>query len=594
MSPGVYLMRDKSGQVIYVGKAKVLKNRVSSYFHGLERHQIKTYKLVDHIYDFDFIVTNSELDALILESGQIKLRNPKYNILLKDAKGANYIKVSGGDYPRLSYALQTSDKSATYLGPYAETYTIREAVGDVNHIFRLPDCTRKFPEDFGKQRPCLNFHINRCMGVCRGNIPADEYKAVVHSALEYIRKGSKDSIARLTAEMEHAAENLEFERAGRLRDQIQAIERTENAQQIVSGKSDDFDCLAMAQNLDLISVAVIKYRNGRLIDKENFFLGEEYNHDDMQTDFITQYYQKKDEIPKYIYLETESADDVELLTQFLCEKAGRKVRVQVPKRGEALTLLTLAKSNAAEYLALKVGRTAKEIAALETLAKLLSLPKTPLYIESYDISNLGEQTKVAGMVVYRNGRPFKAGYRKFTVKTVAGVDDYASMQEVLRRRFTRYLEGDEGFSIKPDLILLDGGQGHVSAVGTVLSELGLQDIPLFGLVKDDRHRTRAIARQGGEIAVNAHRQAFTLINNIQDEVHRFSITFQRAQHKKQNLQMILTEAPGIGEKKAVAIFAAFKTKEALLAASPEELRTAAKVSPEKAQVLHDFIHEKFD
>jgi excinuclease ABC subunit C len=595
-APGVYLMKDKSGTVIYVGKAKLLKNRVSSYFHGLERHAVKTYKLVDKIYDFDFIVTQSELDALVLESTQIKLRSPKYNILLKDAKGANYIKISGGDYPRLTYALQTNDKSATYLGPYAQTYTSKELVNDVNRIFLLPTCTRKFPQDFGKERPCLNFHIKRCVGVCRGNIGKEEYARLIKSALDYIKSGSKQSIERLTAEMNQAAEDLAFERAARIRDQLNAITRVEKSQKIQSAKLTDYDLVALAQNIGLASVAVIKYRGGILHDKENFFIGDEYEPAQMRADFLVRYYEsvQPEDIPKEIYLDLELAEEDEsLLAEYIGNRAGHKVSFVYPKRGEGLTQITLTASNAEEYLALRVGRTAKEIAALDTLTKLLGLPKTPLIIESYDISNTGEQTIVGGMIVYRNGRPFKADYRKFTIKTVEGIDDYASMREVVGRRFARYLDGDENFAWKPDLILLDGGQGHVNAVGQLLNDMKLGDIPLFGLVKDEKHRTRAIASGGGEIQVSANKQAFTLLTQIQDEVHRFAITFQRKQHTKQSYDPLLTKIPGIGEKKAIALMTVFKTKQALKSASIEELRAAAKITEDKARELQAFLREHF-
>lgn len=591
LSPGVYLMKDKTGKIIYVGKAKALKNRVTSYFRSDASHSAKTIKLVSNIYDFDFIVCPSELDALVLECSLIKLHKPKYNILLKDDKGYNYIKISHGAYPRISYALNTSDTHADYLGPFTSGFTVKQAVEEANTIFQLPTCRKSFPMDFGKERPCLNLHIKKCMGVCRGKISSEEYKRIIDEALQYLKDGSQKSAEQLRTEMEEAAENLEFEKAAKLRDRIQAIARLHNTQKIFDYKTDDYDIVALAQNISLASVAVVKYRGGRLVDKENFFIGDEYDPSVMRRDFLLSYYPDKDDIPKEIYID-EQFEDMELVTQLLREKAGHAVKFVVPQRGEGLAQIVLAKNNASEYLALKVGRTAKEINALEDLKELLGLEKIPLCIESYDISNFGETGRVGGMIVYRNGRPFKAGYRRFNIKEVVGIDDYACMQEVLRRRLTRYLDGDESFSPLPDLILLDGGKGHVAAVAQVLDELKLT-IPLYGLVKDSKHRTRAIAKEGGEISISANRALFKLLTNIQDEVHRYSIAFQRVKHKQKTYTLELTEVKGIGEAKAHALLKEFRTKQGIKEATAEQLRAAARISPEKAKELYEFIQERF-
>ena len=591
LSPGVYLMKDKTGKIIYVGKAKALKNRVTSYFRHDANHNAKTLKLIDNIVDFDFIVCPSELDALVLECSLIKLHKPKYNILLKDDKGYNYIKVTKGAYPRISYALNTSDPNADYIGPFTSGFTVKQAVEEANSIFMLPTCSRRFPMDFGKERPCLNMHIKKCMGVCRGNISSEEYRKIVDEALEYLKTGSQKSVEQLTEEMNEAAENLEFEKAAKLRDRIQAITRLKNSQKIFDYKTDDYDIVALAQNVSLASVAVVKYRGGRLVDKENFFIGDEYDPGTMRRDFLLSYYPDRDSIPKEIYID-EEFDDMELVTQLLREKAGHAVKFVVPQRGQGMAQIVLAKNNASEYLALRVGRTAKEINALEDLRDLLGLEKIPLIIESYDMSNFGEDGRVGGMIVYRNGRPFKPGYRRFNIKDVVGINDYASMQEVLRRRMQRYLDGDESFSPLPDLILLDGGQGHVAAVAEVFEQMGI-NVPLFGLVKDSKHRTRAIAKEGGEIAVSANKGLFKLLTNIQDEVHRYSINFQRVKHKQKTYALELTEVPGIGQTKAQALMTTFKTKQEMKNATPDELRAAAKISEEKAQELYQFIQERF-
>jgi excinuclease ABC subunit C len=589
LASGVYLMKDKSGKVIYVGKAKQLKNRVSSYFRGVESHAFKTYKLVEKIHDFDFIVTPSELDALVLESSQIKQRSPKYNILLKDAKGANYIKISGGEFPRLSYALQKDDPTAVYLGPYAEGFTIRRTVEDANGIFRLPTCSRVFPRDFGKERPCLNLHIKKCMGVCTGRISADEYKSSVDSALRYIKGGSKESIERLTLQMNTAAERLEFEKAAKYRDQIAAITRAEHSQSVMTERTYAFDLLAVSQNAGLSAVTVIKYRDGKLIDKENFFLGDEYPPEETRYDFILNYY-AKDETPKELLLDGE-VNDRELLEEYLTGKRGGKVTVAIPKRGEGLTLVTLAKSNAAEYLALRVGRTSSEVSALEELSKTLGLSKTPQRIECYDISNMGNESIVAAMTVWKNGRAFKQGYRKFHIKTTQGANDTGSMAETLERRLTSLKEEREGWNERPDLILLDGGKGQVSAVKEVAERLGFADIPLFGLTKDDKHRTRAVTSDDGEIRINENRRVFKFLTEMQDETHRFAIGFMKQSHAKQAHSSILEKADGIGKKRAENLLKTFKTKAALKSATVEELKAATKLSDEKAENLKKYIEE---
>ena len=590
LEPGVYLMKDKNGLIIYVGKAKALKNRVTTYFHSNSQHTAKTIKLVDNICDFDFIVTRSELDALVLECSLIKLHQPKYNILLKDDKGYNYIKISREPYPRISYALNTNDENADYIGPFTSGFTVKQAVEEANSIFMLPTCRKRFPSDIGKERPCLNHHIKKCMGVCRGKISSQEYRAIVDEAIDYLRNGSKASVEQLTAEMEAAAEALEFERAAKLRDRIQAISRLQHAQKILDYKQ-EYDIIGGAQNISMASFAVVKYRGGRLVDKENFFVGEEYDSAAMRRDFLLSYYSSREDVPKEIYID-EEFEDMELISQLLRDKSGHSVKFIVPQRGDGLAQVVLAKNNAAEYLALRVGRTAKEISALEDLKKLLGLEKIPLCIESYDISNFGDTGMVGGMIVYRNGRPFKPAYRRFSIKTVMEQNDYACMQEVLRRRFQRYLDGDEGFSPLPDLILLDGGKGHISAVAEVMEEMGI-DVPLYGLVKDNKHRTRAIAKAGGEIQVNANKTLFALLTNIQDEVHRYSISYQRVKHKQKTYSLELTEVQGIGEAKAQAIMKAFKTKQGIKEATPEQLRAAAKISAEKAQELYEFIQQRF-
>lgn len=589
--PGCYIMKDKSEKIIYIGKAKNLKKRVTSYFRRGQDHLPKVWKMVSNVYDYDFIVTDSEFEALVLECSLIKQYTPKYNILLKDDKGYSYIRISNEEYPRITAVLQKNDDDAEYIGPYTSSYAVKQAVKEANKVFMLPTCSRVFPRDFRKARPCLNNHIKQCMGVCTGRISAEEYRATVKQAVEYIKQGSSESVERLTREMEKAAEELNFELAAKLRDRISAISKAAENQKIIDADMKDSDIIAISQNSEMACASVIMYRNGRLFDKADFFLGEKEDQAKMREEFILRFYSSKDFIPREILLD-EEINDYELLQQWLREKSGHAVNISTPKRGHFLRLTILAKSNASEYLSIKVGRTGKEITALEELAKALNLSKPPKFIECYDISNLASSNMVAGMVVFENGRPCKKFYKKFSIKTVEEQNDYACMCEVLERRFRNYYEKtDEGFSTLPDLILLDGGQGHVNTVTPVIRSMGIE-VPVFGLVKDSKHRTRAVATGGGEISLTKSRSAFNLVTRIQDEVHRYAITYQAAKHKKTSYQLELTKIKGIGEKKAIKLMTEFKTKDNLKRASAPEIARAAGINLNAAQQLSDMLNEE--
>ena len=398
-SPGCYIMKDKSDKIIYIGKAKNLKKRVTSYFRRSQDHLPKVWKMVSHVYDYDFIVTDSEFEALVLECSLIKQYTPKYNILLKDDKGYSYIRVSEEEYPKITAVLQKDNDNAEYIGPYTSSYAVKQAVKEANKVFMLPTCSRVFPRDFRKARPCLNHHIKQCMGVCTGRISGEEYRNTVKQAIEYIKQGSSESVERLTKEMEKAAEDLNFELAAKLRDRISAITKAAEDQKIVDLNMKDTDIIAISQNSETACASVIMYRNGRLFDKADFFLGEKEDQTKMREEFILRFYSSKDFIPREILLD-EEINENELLQKWLREKSGHAVNISTPKRGHLLRLTTLAKSNASEYLSIKVGRTGKEITALEELAKALNLTKPPKYIECYDISNLASSNMVAGMVVF--------------------------------------------------------------------------------------------------------------------------------------------------------------------------------------------------
>lgn len=587
--PGCYIMKDKSDKIIYIGKAKNLKNRVTSYFRKGQDHLPKVWKMVSHVYDYDFIVTDSEFEALVLECSLIKQYTPKYNILLKDDKGYSYIKVTKEDYPRITAVLQKGNDNADYIGPYTSSFAVKQAVIEANKVFMLPTCSRVFPRDFKKARPCLNHHIKQCSGVCQGNISKEEYQATIKQAIEYIMNGSSQSIERLKQEMEAAAEELNFELAAKLRDRIAAIEKAAENQKIVDINVKDTDIIAISQNSEMACASVLMYRGGRLFDKADFFLGEKEDQAKMREDFILRFYSNKDFIPKEILLD-EEINDGEILEKWLRKKANHAVSISTPKRGALLRLTTLAKSNASEYLSIKVGRTGKEIIALEELAKALNLSKPPKFIECYDISNLASADMVAGMVVFENGRPCKKFYKKFSIKTVDQQNDYACMCEVLQRRFRNYFDKtDKGFSTLPDLILLDGGQGHVNTITPVIREMGI-DVPIFGLVKDSKHRTRAVATGGGEISLTKSRSAFNLVTRIQDEVHRYAITYQAQKHKKTSYQLEITKVKGIGDKKAMKLMTHFKTKENLKNASAEEISKVAGVNITVASELLELLN----
>ncbi len=587
LSPGVYIMRNKENAIIYIGKAKNLRNRVTSYFRENPDHTPKVAAMVSHVFDYDFIVTDSEYEALVLECSLIKQHKPRYNIMLKDDKGYHYISISDEEYPRI-----TNEKNklqpGRYLGPYTSGFVTKEAVNEANRVFMLPTCRRKFPQDIGRGRPCLNYHIKQCMGVCRGKVKHEDYLEAVEQAVDFIKSGSAGSVERMEQEMNDAAERLDFEKAAILRDRINAVKKASEKQKIMNSGVDSADVIGAAEIYNGIYISVLMYREDRLFDKAVFEI--EKSSEDVLGQFMEQYYHGKADIPHTVILE-RLPEEAELITELLTKQSGRKVKLHVPQKGRQLELLRLAKNNSAEYAALQNDRTGKEVIALEELGKSLGLTKPPRYIEAYDISNLSSESMVAGMVVFEDGRPLKKAYKKFTVKEQEFQNDYGSMREVLRRRLMHIVEqeGDEYFKRTPDLILLDGGKGHVNAVAPLMRELGL-DIPLFGMVKDSKHRTRAIATGGGEIQINGLRSAFSLVTQIQDEVHRYSVKFMHSKHKKKTYSSELLTVKGIGEKKAAKIMLKYKTRANLLQASPQELAVTAGVSIEIAQELWRVLH----
>lgn len=590
-SPGVYIMKNKESAIIYIGKAKNLKNRVTSYFRENPDHTPKVAAMVSNVFDYDFIVTDSEYEALLLECSLIKQHKPKYNILLKDDKGYHYIRISDEPYPRIT-AEKNTLAGGTYLGPYTSGFVTKETVNETNRVFMLPTCHKRFPQEFRKGRPCLNFHIKQCMGLCRGRISFAEYNETIKNAVDFIKNGSSQSVERMESEMYKASENLDFERAAQLRDRINAIKKAAEKQKIINCSITEADVIAGVASPDGICISVLMYRAGKLFDKTAFSLTDLDKDEDIYSEFMKQFYHAKTDVPPIILID-EEPQEKELIEEMLSSLSKRKVKIWAAQRGQYAELIKLAKNNSSEYIAINGSHTGKDVIALEELGKALGLEKPPQYIEAYDISNLSSESMVAGMVVFENGLPLKKAYKRFNIKELDLQNDYGSMQEVLRRRLVKIGadDVDEYFAKKPDLILLDGGKGHVNSISPILSELGLNDIALFGMVKDNKHRTRAIATGDREIQLSGMKSAFMLLTRIQDEVHRYSVSFMHSKHKKKTYLSEFTAIKGIGEKKAAKLMIEFKTKENLKKATAEELSKAIGINIETANQLYELIQE---
>ncbi len=588
--PGVYIMHAADGEIIYIGKAKALKNRVSQYFGSQNNHPEKVRRMVDNVDRFEYIITDSEFEALILECSLIKQHSPKYNILLKDDKGYSYIRVGSGDWGKLSYVLQKSDDGATYIGPYKSSYYVKSAVEEANKIFMLPTCSRQFPRDFRKGRPCLNYHIKQCMAPCTGRVKVSDYQESLRQALDFLKGGSSNSIKQLTAQMEEAAENLEFERAARIRDKIAAVKKMGDKQKVVANKVLDEDVIASFSNDGKTCFQVFRFEGGRLFDRESFIFDSGDSESETE-EFIISYYTLRGDVPKNVAVDN-AFEGMEDAARWLGQKRGSKVNLTAPQRGEQAQLVAMCRSNAAEALAQQKGATVREFGVLEELRETLGLSSLPEYIECYDISNLAGTENVAGMVVYKNGKPLKSAYKKFKIKGFEGQDDYASMAEVLTRRFEEFFnaeKADEGFGKLPDLILLDGGKGQVAAVRAVFDRMGVS-VPLFGLVKDDRHRTRAVTGEGGEIAISSKRALFTFLSKMQDEVHRFAIGYHHARRSKSTFRSSLTSIEGVGEVRAKALLKFFRTIDNISKADLEELESAPKMTKDTARAVYRYFH----
>ncbi|UOO36960.1 excinuclease ABC subunit UvrC [Oscillospiraceae bacterium CM] len=578
LKPGVYIMMDKMGNVIYVGKAKLLKNRVSSYFHG--GHAPKTEAMIAKIFDFDVIIAASEFEALLLENSLIKHHMPKYNILLRDDKGYPFIRVDvKSAYPAFSIVSKPESDGAKYFGPYGSRGTTKSAIDAVKKALLMPTCGKKFPRDIGRERPCLNYHMGACRGYCQKDVTNAEYKEAVDAALTIFEGKTSELTRRLTDEMASAAENLRFELAAEKRDRLRAVTRLETKQLVVAGSFADTDVVGYERGAAKTCFVVLHYIGGTLLDKDFELFDSPFEEDgEAMSAFLRQYYLTRGTVPKSVCLPFEM-EDAALLERLFSESAQYRVYLTVPQRGDKLRLVETANLNAKEEAERASTYEEKTSKTLEWLQKALRMDVLPERIEAYDISNTGSSDIVAAMTVFVRGKPLKRDYRKFKIKTLTGQDDYGSMAEVVSRRIARYISDDEKFSNLSDLLLIDGGAAHAKAARDVLVSAGVR-VPIFGMVKDDRHRTRAlVSPDGEEIGISTNPAVFALIGTIQEETHRFAIEFHRSRRSKNSTRSALDDIDGIGEKRRAALLKSFGSLKAIKAA---DLAALSAVVPKDA------------
>lgn len=608
--PGVYIMRDEQDAIIYVGKAVNLHNRVRSYFRKIVGRGPQIDRMVKQIDRFEYIVTDSELEALILENNLIKEHRPKYNTMLKDDKTYPYIKVTVGEtYPRVLFSRQMKKDKSRYFGPFSSSQAVRSTIELINRMYGLRDCSRVLPRDCGKERPCLNIHMNRCCGPCTGNVPEEEYRAKIDMAVEFLSGNYKPVIRDLTEKMQQASEDMRFEEAIRWRDLLNSVQQVAQKQKMSEGIGENRDVLGIAvehENADADGVIQVFFvREGKLMGREHHYMvhvgGKQEG--EILGEFIKQFYAATPFVPKEIFLPIEP-DDHQLLEDWLSARRGSKVTLFVPKKGKKEKLVELAGQNASivlqrdrERLRREEGRT---IGATREIADLLGLPSARR-MEAYDISDISGFANVGSMVVYENGKPKRSDYRKFRIKSVAGPNDYACMREVLTRRFRHGMEEQRvmeeknldselgSFNRFPDLIMMDGGRGQVNIATSVLEELGL-DIPVCGMVKDDNHRTRGLFYKNVEMPIDTSGEGFKLITRIQDEAHRFAIEYHRSLRGKAQVTSRLDSIPGVGPARKKALMRHFKSIDDIIAASPAELAAVPGIPEKQAQEIWDYFH----
>jgi len=603
-SPGVYIMRDKTDDIIYVGKAKILKNRVRQYFQNSANHSLKVKQMVSNIDHFEYIVTGSEVEALILENNLIKKHNPKYNILLKDDKTYPYIKVTTNEmFPRVFVTRKLLKDKNKYFGPFTNSSAVKENIALIDKIWQVRRCSKVFPRDIGKGRPCLNYHIGQCKAVCTGNVSEEEYNKMIGEILDFLGGKTENVVKNLTSKMLKYSAEMEFEKAAEVRDTIESIKILNQKQIIENLHIDDRDVIGFARGIRECIMQIFFIRGGKITGREHFMLEECEGVEDkeLMTQFVQQFYSGTPFIPKEVILQCE-IDDFDLISQWLSEQKGQRVNVLVPQKGERRSLVLMAQNNAKIVLdkfGAEIRREHKRTkGALEEIQKALDIDFELNRIESYDISNTQGFESVASMVVFENGLPKRSDYRKFKIKTIIGPDDYGSMEEVITRRFTRYINetsGDEnvkkaGFDKKPDMIFLDGGKGQISAVQKALTNLNLY-VPVCGMVKDDRHRTRALMYNGEEIELPYTSEGFKLLTRIQDEVHRFAIEYHRKLREKKQVHSILDDISGIGSVRRKALMKHFGDINAIRRAEVEELQQVDGMNIKSAEAVYNFFRK---
>ena len=605
--PGVYIMRDDKDVILYVGKAINLHNRVRSYFRENIGRGPAIDQMVSLIARFEYIVTDSELEALVLENNLIKENSPKYNTLLKDDKTYPYIKVTvGEDYPRILFSRTMKKDKSRYFGPYTSAAAVKDTIELLNKLYQLRTCNRVLPRDIGIERPCLNYHIKQCLAPCQGYVSKEEYRQQVAGALEFLNGNYSPILKDLEEKMKKAAEAMEFEDAARYRDLLSSVRQVSQKQKITEGVGEDKDILALYQDETEAVVQVFFVRDGKLIGREHYYMTHvpENNKPAILQDFVKQFYAGTPFIPRELMLQYE-IEDAELIEKWLSERKGSRVYLKVPKIGSKEKLVELAAQNAKlvlsqdrEKLKREEGRT---IGAVKEISDLLQLPLTgTARMEAYDISNINGFENVGSMVVYEKGKPKRSDYRKFKIKSVSGPDDYACMREVLTRRFrhgmeeSRELEEQEmdqeygSFTKFPDLILMDGGRGQVNIALSVLEELGI-DIPVCGMVKDDKHRTRGLYYHNIELPIDTHSEGFKLITRIQDEAHRFAIEYHRSLRSKTQVRSVLDDIPGVGPARRKALMRHFKSLEEIRQATVEDLMEIPEMNERTAQEIVAFF-----
>lgn len=605
--PGVYIMRDDKDVILYVGKAINLHNRVRSYFRENIGRGPAIDQMVSLIARFEYIVTDSELEALVLENNLIKENSPKYNTLLKDDKTYPYIKVTvGEDYPRILFSRTMKKDKSRYFGPYTSAAAVKDTIELLNKLYQLRTCNRVLPRDTGLERPCLNYHIKQCLAPCQGYVSKEEYRQQVAGALEFLNGNYSPILKDLEEKMNKAAEELEFEEAARYRDLLSSVRQVSQKQKITEGVGEDKDILALYQDETEAVVQVFFVRDGKLIGREHYYMTHvpENNKPAILQDFVKQFYAGTPFIPRELMLQYE-IEDAELIEKWLSERKGSRVYLKVPKIGSKEKLVELAAQNAKlvlsqdrEKLKREEGRT---IGAVKEISDLLQLPLTgTARMEAYDISNINGFENVGSMVVYEKGKPKRSDYRKFKIKSVSGPDDYACMREVLTRRFrhgmeeSKELEEQEmdqeygSFTKFPDLILMDGGRGQVNIALSVLEELEI-DIPVCGMVKDDNHRTRGLYYHNIELPIDTHSEGFKLITRIQDEAHRFAIEYHRSLRSKTQVKSVLDDIPGVGPARRKALMRHFKSLEEIRQASVEELMEIPEMNERTAEEIVTFF-----